>query len=331
VLGAITAVMVFLLAGRFFGGRGRAWAGWIAALYPPWVYYTGLMLTETLFILLLLVCWYLAARIAEKPIASDVLMCGLLGAAAVLTKGSGLGLVVIMAPVVVIIARHRWKAALAMAGVLVVLGIGLSPWVARNYRITQEQNQATGKSENGDIVVTTCSVGRSLYEAVGPEADGGPAMDKIAVPVKMGVMTEHDVDREYHKMAMEAIEKNPGRFVKLAMVKFLRTWSVVPNFQEYRKPLYMLVMALSVAPIVILALWGWWVERARVRDWVLVLLPVAYFTAMHMVFVGSVRYREPAMAFLMILAGAAIASLLGRGSMAECEHKCEHSANTDAK
>ena len=330
VMGSITAVLVFVLASRFFEGRGRLWAGWIAALYPPWVYATGLLLTETMFIMLLMVCWWLATRIAEKPTASDVLMCGLVGAGAVLTKGSALGLFVVLAPVLVVVSRWKWRAVAAGVCLLLVIAIGISPWVARNYRVTKNQNEMVGRAEGGDVVVTTCSVGRSLYEAVGPEATGGPGMERIDVPLKLAGMTEHEVDQYYWEAAKEEMKAHPWRVAKLAVVKLARTWNVVPNYEGYRKPLYMVAAALSVGPIVILAVWGWWRERRRWREWVLLLLPVGYFTAVHMVFVGSVRYREPVMGMMMILAGAGLAGLLlGRkaeeqeSSGAEAEAKRE--------
>ena len=309
-MGAISAMLVFLVASHFFDGRGRAWAGWIAALYPPWVYATGLMLTETMFIMLLLVCWYLAMRILEKPTPTDVLMCGLFASAAVLTKGSSLGLFVVLAPVLVISSPRKLGALAAAAALLVIIAIGISPWVARNYQITRLQNQETGISDRGNVVITTCSVGKSLYEATGPEANGGPGMERIKVPTLLGTMTEREVDEYYYKEAVSAIRKNPGRFLKLAAVKFARTWSATPNYQGYRKPIYMAVTAASVIPVVVLGVWGWWLARRRVREWVVLLLPVAYFTMLHMVFVGSVRYREPVMGFLMVLAGVALAGLL---------------------
>jgi hypothetical protein len=42
----------------------------------------------------------------------------------------------------------------------------------------------------------------------------------------------------------------------------------------------------------------------------LLLLPAAYFTLIHMVFVGSVRYRLPAMPFIFILAAVGLCALL---------------------
>jgi hypothetical protein len=47
-----------------------------------------------------------------------------------------------------------------------------------------------------------------------------------------------------------------------------------------------------------------WLKRKHWQGWLLVVLPIVYFTLLHMVFVGSLRYRVPVMPFMMVLAGA---------------------------
>jgi hypothetical protein len=69
-----------------------------------------------------------------------------------------------------------------------------------------------------------------------------------------------------------------------------------------------LPFAAGYLPVMALAAVGaWWFVRS---DWSFAacLLPAVYFTALHVVFVGSIRYRQPAMLALIVLAaGAAMA------------------------
>lgn len=324
VIGTCSCLLVYLVASQFFDGRARLWAAWLAALYPSWIFFTGLVLDETLFIFLLLVCWYVVTRIvvqqkktAEIPISltaqvAAVFMLGLFGGAAVLTKGSALGLLVVLLPVMVVLARARLKTLAMAAGVLLVLLITISPWTARNYRITKAQNELVGRVDRGDLVLTTCSVGRSLYAALDPDADGGPGTERIKSPVQLARKTEHDVDRYYLEEALTSIRENPTRFLKLAVVKLFRTWSIVPNHPDYRRPIYMIVSIASVVPVVILAVLGWWYVCSDVRGWGLLILPVVYFTVLHMIFAAGVQYRMPTMGFLMVLAGVALSHFYGR-------------------
>ena len=59
---------------------------------------------------------------------------------------------------------------------------------------------------------------------------------------------------------------------------------------------------LRYVPIMLLALVGVW--RTRRLDWPyrLCWLPAVYFTLLHVVFVASMRYRDPAMLVMIVLA-----------------------------
>jgi hypothetical protein len=69
------------------------------------------------------------------------------------------------------------------------------------------------------------------------------------------------------------------------------------------------MLAATYTPVLILALVGGWRFATRGWPYALCLLPALYFTLLHVVFVSSIRYREPAMMTLIVLAaGAAVQS-----------------------
>jgi hypothetical protein len=75
-----------------------------------------------------------------------------------------------------------------------------------------------------------------------------------------------------------------------------------------------LIGAAWSIPLFGLAIAGaWTLSRRPAGGWLtaLLLLPAAYVTLLHAFFVGSVRYRLPAMPMFAILAAVAIATLLG--------------------
>ncbi len=89
-------------------------------------------------------------------------------------------------------------------------------------------------------------------------------------------------------------------------MKFVRLWNVWPNEAEFRSwPLRVAVCATYV-PLLLLAIVG--AVRFTRLGWPYVLcwLPAVYFTLIHMVFVSSLRYREPAMLPLAVLAAGAL-------------------------
>ena len=88
-------------------------------------------------------------------------------------------------------------------------------------------------------------------------------------------------------------------------------WSPWPNAADMQSWGFRLALLLSYTPIVVLAAWG--LIRSCRGGWpyVLCALPAAYFTGLHVIFVSSVRYREPAMLALIVLAGGAWSHLIG--------------------
>ena len=83
-------------------------------------------------------------------------------------------------------------------------------------------------------------------------------------------------------------------------------WSPVPNANEFQSRWLRLILAATYTPVIVLALVGVW--RFALRDWpyLLCVLPALYFTCLHVIFVSSIRYRQPAMLPLIILAAGVL-------------------------
>jgi hypothetical protein len=108
-----------------------------------------------------------------------------------------------------------------------------------------------------------------------------------------------------------AIE-NRSDTARLALIKFTKMWSPWPKAKELggvwirvaESVAYMVIMTLAV-----IALWR--VHQYR-RSMMLFVSPTIYFAALHIVFVGSVRYRQPAILVLCVVAGIGAAWMLER-------------------
>jgi dolichyl-phosphate-mannose-protein mannosyltransferase len=310
VLGALgTIALLALLGRRLIGSAAGLIAAGLLALDPILLFFNGLVLTETLFIAIFLASLYCIVRQQDAPHIGWSLAAGLMIGLGIVTRSTSLLLPVMLFPFVVAFAngaretshgladaRPCHPAAGRRAVALFVVGaiIPLLPVVVRNYRLFHH------------VVPVRTGSGASLLEAFGPWADGGPGMNRILYPSVPADADEYARDRDYRKAALRWIRENPGEAIRLAGVKLRRTWSVTLNAPGYVSSGYRLVGWLTVAPIYLLACLGAFVMRKRAILVLFLIAPAIYFSFVHMVFVGSVRYRLPAMPFVFLLAGAAI-------------------------
>ena len=93
--------------------------------------------------------------------------------------------------------------------------------------------------------------------------------------------------------------------MKLAMIKIARTWSPIPLSNEYgSRRLYVLIAAGYSIPLDLMVVWGLWSGSLGRAAKVYLLIPAVYFTAVHALSVGSLRYRIPAEVPMAVIAVA---------------------------
>ena len=133
-LGALTVFLIYLLGRRVWGRRVGLWAAGLAAVFPPLVLLSRELLSETLFIPLLLAALLCVLNFRRSggalrwAIAAGAL-CGL----AALTRNTAIVLLVVV-PVGVWTSRPRFAARslLAPASVLLAAALVIAPWALRN-------------------------------------------------------------------------------------------------------------------------------------------------------------------------------------------------------
>ncbi|MFC1525092.1 hypothetical protein ACFL5I_01755, partial [Planctomycetota bacterium] len=146
-----------------------------------------------------------------------------------------------------------------------------------------------------------------IYEANSPGATGGVRNyiahnQLISQKPEINQLSEIEQDIAFRKEALKWISKHPTEFIRLALVKFARFWNIVPNFSVYRSAKYALTSIFSFGIVLLLALWELLRLRHHWPKWIILLTPILYFTIVHMVFIGSIRFRIPIEPYLIILA-----------------------------
>ena len=302
VLGGLTAVLAALLGAAMAGRKAGAIAGVIVAVDPFLIFFSSLLLTETPFIAALLFFLLLLWRTLTRTAPTwHWVVVGLAGAWCVYLRESSAGLVALLLISAIFTKRFDARTVIgATVAAAFVLG-ALIPWAARNRQVT------------GEWVFLTTRGGISLYDGVGPQATGASDLGAIKQSPAVRGMSEIEWDRHFRELAYRAMRENPGRVLRLAAIKVRRTWNPAANAAGYSAGTFSMVGAAWSLSIYILATAGALVlicRRGGVdRVWYAVFIlsaPTIYLTVLHAVFVGSVRYRLPAMPLLAILAAVAI-------------------------
>lgn len=338
VLAALVAPATYLLAREFarpFAAKksGSAQpaalrlipllAGLAAACDPFLVFFAPLLLTEALFTVLLVALWAVLMRLSGlcssrsvertdfdngqagrcplKFLFALAIAAGLLAWSAVMLRPAAVILLPIIAVMLVARGWHQRTAWLTAAGTLAIVVAGLVPWAARNQQVIGQWRWFTTRS------------GISLYDGVRHQATGASDLAHTKQSPSLAGLSEVEWDAHFRRQAWSAIRDDPVRILSLAGTKFLRTWSLQPNVETHRGGLISLVSTAWMVGVLLTAALGLWARRRPVYPWLVLLAPPIAFTLLHMVFVGSVRYRVPLMPMLHVLSAAGIAWLLASG------------------
>jgi 4-amino-4-deoxy-L-arabinose transferase-like glycosyltransferase len=319
VFGTLAVAVVGWWTTWLFDSRSGIIAAWLAALYPGAVSMGGFILSEapfTPFMLLHLALWGLAWRSSRTSSALALALGGgVAGAVATLIRPSWLLFIPFALAIGVVFDRRRARQ--------LVVGIAMSasfvacmlPWWIRNARVS------------GHFVATTLQFGASLYDGLRPTADGASDMSFVpafvaeqravdrAAPRPDGETFEYRLDQRMLQASLDWARANPQRVLQLAAIKFARVWNVWPNEPSMRRwPIRLAILATYV-PLLVCSIAGAWKYSRRGWPYVLAWLPAVYLSLLHMVFVSSIRYREPAMLALIVLAAGFVAELArGRGA-----------------
>lgn len=312
VLGACTVGGVYWLGRKLFNERAARFAALWAALYPGAVAMGGLVLTEAPFsalMVLQLALWVHCGTGQRGPgsVAWPV-STGLVAGAATLVRPSWLLFTPLAALCFVLFSPNRRRQTRTAALVLAGLALAMAPWWIRNVMIT------------GKFVPTTLQVGASLYDGLNQHADGSSRMEYVgqraeqirqALPGETRrdtVKMEYQTDRALTRAAVGWAWQHPRRTIELAWTKFLRMWNIWPNEPRFRGEFARLLVLVAYVPLLLLGLAG--AARFARRGWpyVLCALPAVYLTLLHCVFVSSLRYRQPALIALMVLAAGMLSS-----------------------
>jgi hypothetical protein len=286
-------------------------AAWLYALEPYTAASSAFLLSEALSLpLLMIVVLGLARLIAPvnpsgKPPGqppewfSLSIGTGIAAGASILVRPSVAPFLLLGWMIVALRGPGRWLARGARLAVLTgAMLILLLPWWIRNERILHA------------FVPTALWMGASLYDGWNPDATGASDMRFLDDP-RIAVMGELEQDRYLAQAAWDFARQHPARVLSLALAKAARFWSPWPQAQALRSAMPVLAGCLVTLPVYGLILAGAWIRRRDPSAVLLLLGPVVTTALLHLIFVGSLRYRVAVIPPAFVLAAVALVALVG--------------------
>jgi 4-amino-4-deoxy-L-arabinose transferase-like glycosyltransferase len=310
LLDTATVLAAFVLARRWLAEEAALIAALLVAFNPFLVYFSGLLLSETLFTAML--AWamvLLAWPGAVESIGRARLMwiAGLLLLAlSILVRPGAIGLPVGLAILGAFLNRRTTRAYQlgslwplpVGATALVATALVLLPWAYRNHRVL------------GQWVWTSTNAGFTVYDGFNPDADGSSRQGFVDEMPQLRRMDEVGRSDYLTGRARDYTDAHPGRITELALAKMARMWSPRPLSDDFSRPIYVAVALLYGLPFFLVVIVGLFSPSLPGSAKVFLLAPAIYLTAVHAMSVGSLRYRIPAEVPMAVIAAACVARAL---------------------
>lgn len=279
------------------------------AISPHMVYWPGMISTEILAIVLFTVSYLAFAHGIEKDRDSWLALSTVLLGTAVLTRSVFVLVFPIFLLGIYLRGAHRLR---RIAGLSTLLLLILLPWTIRNYVLFDH------------LVPVTIGNGRmQVYRMIGFSEDYRDVMDRNQAAFELHherymhpatPAEEYDADRELLRIASEMRWAHPATTARLWGYNLLRFWSPgVTLFAERLEPAKFFPSLLFGGLLFPFAAVGLRELARRNRNLFIVTgLILLYFTALHSLLIGILRYRMVLDAILYLLAVLGAVRLLDR-------------------
>ncbi len=316
ILGVAVVALTAAVARRLFDARVALLAASLAALNPFLTFISGYLLTENLYLVLVLAALCVAPdprRFMERP--ARAMGSAALLALATLARPTGLPLLEWVLVAALLLAAVPWRVrAVRLTAAVAVAVLLVLPWYARNASVM------------GGWVLTTHG-GITFYQGNNPKVArtdswrGGVApLEVLPRYNEMAAMPEVPRDRMAWRLGGEYLYHNWREVPELVAWKFLRFWRLKSDMglsgirsgwwfsRESR--LGWLAAEIDVGfvyalPVLALFVAGLWLTRRRWRELVFLYGIVIVHTAIAVVFFGSLRTRIPVEPVFCIFAATA--------------------------
>ena len=286
-VGAACCWLTAVLARRVTDDQTAFWALLIVAVSPLQIGSNVQILSEAWFSF-----WLLLTLIAATPVLSgpgtgphglrSAFMSGLLTGLTVLVRPGWILWPWFSSVLLLVFNRQRiWRRFVLCGLIFGGCYLALLPWGWRNHNVT------------GHWIFTSLWSGASLYDGLHAGATGESDMTFVDQETVYTTMSEYDANEHYKQRAAEFVIAKPRRTLELALVKAGRYLSPTLNAAGFSGGLASLFCLIWYSAFWGLVIFGAGSLRKTPGILCLLVAPFLQFLLVHMVFVGSIRYRLP--------------------------------------
>lgn len=323
VLSGAGVALVAFLGRRVAGSAAGLIAASLAAVHPMWTQSAGLVLSESVYLVVVPLVLLAALDLRARPTAKAAVILGLAIGAAGLTRPEGLGLLAVVAAPAVLLGSIRSLAAWRTLGlVALVTLLTVSPWVVRN-RIDL------------DAWVLSTNSGKTLLGSNCAETYAGPALGGFSYTCQFGAAAflveqgppegewwdSNEFDDELGAVGRRFIDDHRRDVPKVVVARVSRMWGLAhaadqrrfdgeegrhPGLQHIGQWLHLVVLGAAV-----LGSFRLLVSRPQRPAAIVLLGPILLVTATCLVIYGGTRMRTGAEPSLAVLAAVPVASIAG--------------------
>ncbi|MHC4645165.1 MAG: tetratricopeptide repeat protein [Planctomycetota bacterium] len=324
VFGSVTCVLVYGLGERLFGRKAGIWAGLIAAVYGPLVFFDAELLSAGWAVFWAAALLLLLVETAEKKTLRLCFALGLCAALSILTRPNFVPFLVAAGLWLVVVWIRSRAGIKKSTQALSVLAFGFCivtmPVSIQNYRVT------------GRFGFLPATGGLNLYIGNNPDFEavslrpGMEWLEVVSLPAREGLRTPNEKQRFYHAKTLEYLREQPAGFLKgLARksAEFTSSREIPGHIDIYMFRRWSPLLGLFVwkvhgfgfpfGVLLPLALLGMFFHRRKVPVpvWLFLVLYPASVILTHV----EARYRMPVIVALCVPAGAALPAIVQWGRL----------------
>ncbi len=314
LLSTLFIFLMFELGRLWFSHPVGLLAAGLVALWPSLVMQVTVIVSDILFIVLVVTAFVMYERFREKPIWAWVFL-GVLIALAAYVRAIALLVPIIWGVLEVLRGNQRVLPALTGSVLsVVVMASVIAPWTYRNYLVF------------GEFVPISTNLGPTMWMGNNPETKLG--YQDVPSQEDMGTSNEAQWSAALREKAVGYIFDNPGLFVQRTLVKMVKLHERETKFVNWNENGIRQVLGdWAITPLKIIATGYWYAVLAggliglgllfRKDGWTSTLFHPTlviwlYFTGVHGVTTYSDRYHISNVPMIAVLAAFVLGHLLAQ-------------------